>query len=365
MKILHVLYSGLGGHANVFFSLIDADKDHEFEYAALFNGIENVREEYLQKCKENNIESFYVSKKRGFDLTYYRKLYKIIKENNPDIIFLHSGAYILPAKLAAWNSKTKKKIIVRETQANHLKTKMDSFWLSIALSFADEIVFLTEEYKNEVRKRFRLIFPEKKISVIPNGINLEVFHPAPKTSPGGINIGMQSRIVKIKDHLTLLRSFALLKKDEGIVNKTLVLKIAGEGDLLLALKLYAEELGISGAVEFTGYLSEEKLSTFLQSLNIYVHASLGETMSTAIMQAMACGLPIVASDVKGINNMLENNYTGILVPSVNEFELAKAIKIIATDDQLSNKLAFNALETAKKKFSNTAMFHNYKNLFKN
>ncbi|MBK8495622.1 MAG: glycosyltransferase family 4 protein [Chitinophagaceae bacterium] len=56
---------------------------------------------------------------------------------------------------------------------------------------------------------------------------------------------------------------------------------------------------------------------FLQSLDIYVHASLGETMSTAIMQAMACKLPIVASDVNGINNMIIHGKTGILVPTHN------------------------------------------------
>lgn len=60
-------------------------------------------------------------------------------------------------------------------------------------------------------------------------------------------------------------------------------------------------------------LMKENLVQFLQSLHLYVHASLGETMSTAVMQAMGCGLPIIASDVNGINNMIDNGRTGILV----------------------------------------------------
>lgn len=363
MKILHVLYSGLGGHANVFFSLIEADKHHEFEYSAVFNGVENVKEEYIKKCKENNIENFYVPKKSGFDLAYYRKLYKIIKENSADIIFLHSSSYILPAMLAAWRSKTKKKIIVRETQANHLKTKMDSTWFSIALIFADNIVFLSEEYKAEVQQKFGLIFSQKKIIIIPNGINLEIFHPAPKKFNGEFIIGMQSRIVNIKDHFTLLKAFALLKKEPGSFYKTLKLKIAGEGENLNRLIEYTEELGISDYVEFTGALAVKELSAFLQSLDIYVHASLGETMSTAIMQAMACGLPIIASNVKGINNMIENNKTGILVPALNSPALAKAINMVANDVILAKKIADNGLQIAKNNFSNISMFHRYKMLF--
>ena len=55
MRILHVLYSGLGGHGNVFFSLVKADKLQKFEYQALFNGIETVRNEYIQRCNELKI----------------------------------------------------------------------------------------------------------------------------------------------------------------------------------------------------------------------------------------------------------------------------------------------------------------------
>lgn len=362
MKILHVLYSGLGGHANIFFSFIEADMFRQFEYTALFNGVEVVKEEYLEKCKAYNIKTFYVSKKTGIDISYYRKLYKIMKKDNADIIFLHSSAYVLPAKLAAWTSKTKKKIIVRETQANQLKTKMDNTWLSIALLAADKIVFLSEEYKMEVQ-RSKWLFPEKKIAVIPNGINLDVFQPALKTPSQTFTIGMQSRIVKIKDHTTLLRSFTLLKKQESQFGKKFKLKIAGEGNFLSDLKAQAEELEISNDVEFTGTLDEKQLPAFLQGLDIYVHASLGETMSTAIMQAMACGLPVIASDVKGINNMIQNNKTGILVPPLDAPALAEALSSLVNDPALSKELAGNALEYAGNNFSNSTMFKRYKTLF--
>ena len=104
MKILHVLYSGLGGHGNVFFSMVDANENNGFEFAALYNGIEPVREEYIQKCNEKAIPWYYVKKKPGLDIGYYFKLYRTIKKDSPHIIFLHGGAAALPAKLAKMTS---------------------------------------------------------------------------------------------------------------------------------------------------------------------------------------------------------------------------------------------------------------------
>ena len=127
--------------------------------------------------------------------------------------------------------------------------------------------------------------------------------------------------------------------------------------------MFAKESGILGDVEFTGSIDINELPSFLQNLDIYVHASLGETMSTAIMQAMACGLPLIASDVKGINNMIENNKTGILVPSSNAPALAEAISTLGNNPALAARLANDALQYAKTNFSNATMFKRYKKLF--
>lgn len=361
-KILHVLYSGLGGHVNVLFSFIDADINKEFKYAALFNGIENPKEEYIKKCKESNVDFYYVSKKPGLDLSYFKNIFKTIRKNNADIIFLHSSSYILPAKMAALLSRKKPKIIVRETHANHLKTKMNNVWLFAALLFAGKVVFLSEEYKTEILQKHKWFYPKKRIAVIPNGINLKIFHPQEKIPAPIFTIGMQSRLVDIKDHITLLKAFALLKKTPFLTHPV-KLKIAGEGNFERTLRNYAKELSISDDVDFTGFLAEKELSYFLQSLSVYVHASLGETMSTAIMQAMSCSLPIIASDVKGINNMVKNNKTGILVPPLNAIAMAEAINELYNDSELSKKLAENAFQFARLHYSNITMFQRYKKLF--
>ncbi len=361
MKILHVLYSGLGGHGNVFFSMVSADPENKYE--ALFFGVEEVRNDFIEQCAKNNIPWYFAKKNFKLDLKYYRHIGQCIKKSDPDVIFLHGSAHILHARIANVFKKKKSRIIVRETQANHLKTTAQWVSLTTAMFMANHIVCLTEEFRKEIQKRLGWFYKEKKVNVISNGINLDIYCPQEKTPRKEIFIGMQSRLVRIKDHLTLLKAFALLKRMPADYAPALKLKIAGDGEYKEELVKYANELGIATDVEFTGMISEQDLVTFLQDLDIYVHASLGETMSTAIMQAMACKLPIVASDVNGINNMITNKVTGLLVTPQNENKLFAAIQECIINPDLRKSLAQNALEHARANFSTQKMMASYKNIF--
>lgn len=363
MKILHVLYSGLGGHGNIFFAMVSADTEQEFEFEALFYGIEEVRPEFIESCTQQHIPWYFAKKNIKLDINYYLRILKLIRKSNPDIVFLHGSAYILPAKIAAIFAKKKCRIVVRETQANHLKTKAQ--WISLAGSmfFADHIVCLTDAFKGQVQEKLGWLYRKKKVHIISNGINLDVYKPGQRVAGKDIIIGMQSRLVRIKDHITLLKAFAILKKQQAGLGFTLKLRIAGDGDFKENLVAYAKELQLLDEVEFTGMIPEKELVDFLQGLDIYVHASLGETMSTAIMQAMACKLPIVASDVNGINNMIKNKVTGLLVPPQQEDELAKAIGEYINDRDYRNLLAQQAFDYAEANFSNRQMIARYKDLF--
>lgn len=362
MKILHVLYSGLGGHGNVFFSMADANENHAFTYEALFNGVENVKEEYVRRCTEKAIAWHYVKKKPGLDIGYYIQLYRSIKKCSPQIIFLHGSAAALPAKLAKLTTGGIQKIIVRETQANHLKTKTDWLYLATAMMVADTMVYLSKDYKDQVKAKLGWLFKENGSAVIPNGIDLNTF------KKNNVNqnlqaflIGMQSRLIDIKDHLTLLDAFALLSSKEMPVKPHLL--IAGEGGFKEKIVKHAASLNLSDNVTFTGMLEEKDLVPFLQKLDIYVHASLGETMSTAIMQAMACGKPVIASDVPGINNMIINKQTGLLVPAKNAEALCDAIHQLINNRQMSALLAENACTFATENYSNKKMLQRYNEIF--
>lgn len=363
-KMLHVLYSGLGGHGNVFLSMVDADKAKQYIYAGIFMGIEPMKEEYKTKCQERNIPYYAVLKKRGLDLKAFYQVYKSIRKEKPHIVFLHGALNILPAIVYKIIGKvTGARVVVRETQANHLKTRQDWFWLYISMLAATRIIFLSEQYKNDVQKKLGFFFNKRKTSVIPNGIDLQQFSPknGDIQNMGSFRIGMQGRLEKNKDHATLIKAFAALK-DKSYYPK-LSLHLAGDGSERGQLESLTAELGVSDKIKFHGMLREKELTALMQSLDIYVHASMGETMSTAIMQAMACRLPIIASDVKGINNMVSHNINGVLVQVKNVEALTEAIDQLINDEASREKKAAQAYAFAVDEFSNERMLASYIKVF--
>ena len=86
-------------------------------------------------------------------------------------------------------------------------------------------------------------------------------------------------------------------------------------------------------------------------------------MSTAIMQVMACNIPLIASDVLGVNNMIKDMETGLLVTAKDETKLSQAILQYIDDSTLAAKLASNAYTFAKENYSNKKMLQSYKVIF--
>lgn len=361
MKVLHIGYSGLGGHGNVFFSMVDADNEKQHQFQIIFFGNEEVRQGYIEKAKQRNIPWHFVKKKPGIDFNSYRQIEKIIRQTVPDIIFLHSSSYIFPVRNAILRISKKIKIIVRETQPNHLKTKLNWLGLCVSLMTATKVVFLSTEYRDVIKKKLSIFFSNKRTAVIPNGVDLEVYKPAEKKTYNCLNIGMQSRLSETKDHSTLIDAFAMVLKSAG--DESVKLFIAGDGVCKASLEKQVENMNISHAVEFTGMLEETDLPQFINSLDIYIHATLGETMSTAIMQVMACRMPVIASDVLGVNNMIKHNQNGLLVPAKNAAALSAAILQLINDQQLSAVLADNAYTFAIENYSNKKMLERYNQIF--
>lgn len=362
MKIIHILYSGLGGHGNVFFSMVEADEAKEFDFEALFTGTENVRKEFIDKCKNFSLRYTYVNKIPGQkSFSFFYNILKTILNSKADIIFLHGSMMMLPAWLAKKLSINIKKVVVRETQALHLKCGRDKAAFKVTMKLADDIIILSPEYARQIEYDFGKNFRKEKIHIIPNGINLNFFKPNPKNISIEKKIGMQSRIVPIKDHKTLLAAFKIIIEKDPLQNFKLL--IAGDGEMLDELKILAHTLKIDMHITFLGMLNEIDLPDFLNDLDIYVHASFGETMSTAIMQAMACGKATIASDVDGIKNMIKDGEDGLLVEVKNEKILAEKILLLLNDENLKTNLEKGARKKAETSFSNTRMFNSYKRIF--
>lgn len=367
-KILQIQYSGLGGTGSVFFSLVEASlqqKKHQYQHHAIFYGIEPLVQSYAEKCEALNVNFEYFKKEKGVDFANQKAIRKAIKTIQPDVIILHSSQTIFACKWHCFfNSNCQ--LIVVEHQANHLKTQKQWFLSKLALKWANSVVYLTQNYRAEVEKKFPNLFHKSNSKVIPNGIDLSVFYPPEKrndahclTKP--IILGMASRITPNKDHETLIEAIDLLRNKPYF--NFLKLQIAGDGTTLEKLQKKVSSLKLEKAVFFTGMLSEKELAKFLRSLDIYVHASYGETMSTAIMQAQATALPIIGSNVKGINNVIENEENGFLYELENAQSLADKIDELMMNPEKQTRFSEASLTFATNNLSFQKMWASYEALF--
>ena len=356
-KITQVLYSGLGGHGTVAFSLLDGFANKGLKNHLIFYGIEKINKDYIEQMELNTkVASYFgIQKKTKSGIKEWVQYYKYLKKIKPDIILLHSNQLILVSFFYSLLHKTK--IITVEHDAITVRTK--SKWIVSNLNsvFANHVVVLSESYKNHIKDNLWFKKLLKKYIVIPNGINTskykqkEVYFPTDK-----ITIFMASRMNKLRDHKTLIEAVKLVFKK----HKNIQLRIAGDGDTLLSLqKKYSKLL----FVQFLGNINQSKIIKELHLADIYIHATFAETFSTAILQAMSTGLPIICSNIEGTRHMVTNNEEGLLYQSQNIDDLYNKINELISNNKKAILLGNNSRRKVIDKYAINRVINSFINIF--
>jgi len=182
--------------------------------------------------------------------------------------------------------------------------------------------------------------PERKVTVISNGIDGDRVRRAAvegetidaQRGPGELLIGAMARLDAVKALDVLVKAVALLVQ-RGFNAKAVII---GEGDERPALDKLVAELGVADRVIFTGYL--ENPYPQLAAVDIYVVSSHSEGQNLTVLVAMALALPVVATAVGGIVDMVADERSGLLVPPRDPQALAVAIERLAGDEGLRRRL---------------------------
>lgn len=183
----------------------------------------------------------------------------------------------------------------------------------------------------------------ERVRQICNGVDTAHFQPRtpawrPLTPPGfaapdAFVIGTVGRLVPIKDQASLLEAFLLLRRQRPDWAARLRLLIVGGGPLRAALEAQLRAAGAASAAFFAG--DQADVLPWLQAMDLFVLPSLGEGISNTILEAMACGLPILATGVGGNPELVLPGQTGTLVPPAQPLALAAAIEAyLAQPDSL-------------------------------
>jgi glycosyltransferase involved in cell wall biosynthesis len=235
-----------------------------------------------------------------------------------------------------------------------------------ALRHLDRVVAVSRDVRVELEE-FGL--QPNSIDDIPNGVDITRFKPLPvqmrvqvRTSLGWANdrvIVSMGRLAPQKGFDVLISAIRLIKDRHK--DRDLKLVIVGEGPLLGQLRGQVESLGMLDSVIFTGQVNE--VVTYLQAADIFVLPSRFEGLSNALLEAMACGLPVIASRVSGNVDVIQANFNGLLVEPDSVDELATVIGRLVRDRALSVRLGTEARRTIQSHYSLEVVTDRYMTLY--
>jgi glycosyltransferase involved in cell wall biosynthesis len=358
LKIAQIIYAGFGGLGSVAFSLVAADVEREHEWQIGFVGDQALDPSYPSRCAGHGVAWSAFRSKPGRPYRAWLALARWLARMEPDAILLHSINSILPARLVAWWRRIP--LVAVEHTPNAVKSRSEWAASRLSMLLADRVVLLSAGYRDELGRAHGRLFRPAKVAIVPNGIDTERFRPAapPTASAMAIRLGMVARFSFSKRQDLLVAVLRRLVDRRPDIEWRLA--FAGDGDRLAAVHRLAADHRLADAVRFAGLLPEGMVADWLRELDIYVHASDGETLSTSLLQAMATGLPIVASDIPGIRNLLagKGETIGILSPNDPE-SFADAILGLVDDPLHRRALGSRAREVCVGRYGNRAMLDAY------
>ncbi|SFD17129.1 glycosyltransferase family 4 protein [Bacillus sp. UNCCL81] len=330
---------------------------------------DNGWEVHIAANGENNIH--YVDKK--FNLPIQRSpfnfkniralkdLKNIIDENNYEIIHCHTPMGGILARLAARKSRAKgtTKLIYTAHGFHFCKGAPILNWLlyypieKFMAPLSDCLITINKEDYELSNRSFNI---KRIVHIHGVGIDTEDFKPIDELNkkvvresfgyqPDDFLLFYAAEFNKNKNQQFLLNSLALMKDE--LLNVKLLL--AGEGALLNECKQLANQLGISHMVEFLGFRKDIK--EILPMCDVAVGSSLREGLPVNIMEAMSCGLPIIAVDNRGHRELVINNKNGWLVKSNDSTGFSSAIKDLAERKGLKERLGANSRKIIMRKYS--------------
>jgi len=279
------------------------------------------------------------------------RLRGIIQALQPEVV--HSWLWYsnLLCGVVHWSSCSRQMSLVvsqrGDYQARYGRLRL---WITEKTMYNRADVILTNS--DRIRRNLDECYPEKRILAIQNIINLpsssafnDLRNKAGENQQQIVSIG---RLDPEKGHEYLIQALCLLHADFNLPNTTV--RILGEGLFRHALCHLAALHHVSDYVKFSGFCHD--IFPALASAEVFVLSSLHESSPNALIEAMGVGLPCIASDVGGIRDLIEDEQTGLLVPSANPEALASAIHRVLTDRDFAEHLGKGARSKIRHMFDN-------------
>lgn len=364
LRILHICHSlNVGGLERIVVDLAKGftDKGHYVEICCL-----EKKEPLGINAEEMGIKVFSLGKRPGISLSMHMRILKMLARGKYHVIHTHNEAgliYGLPATFfrGVYNTVHTE----HGKEPDYKKRKVLQTIEGFLLRRVKNIVAVSDDLKSFIERSFSI--DSKSIAVIHNGIDVDYFYrpeccEETKRKLGidrnSFVIGNISRLVTLKNHIFLFKIFRELIKDYP----NLKLVLVGNGPLLNSLKTSSIEMGISSFVIFLG--ERDDVPQLLSAFDMFILPSLTEGISITLLEAMASGTPVVASDVGGNPEIIKNERTGFLIALHETDKWIFSIRSIIEDFNKRKQISEAGRKFVRERFSLTGMLKQYEKIYK-
>lgn len=227
-----------------------------------------------------------------------------------------------------------------------ISARLVSYPVELKLIQASDIVTTVSKSVAQELKEYHLN-PEKVI-VVGNGVDEKFFYPKQKILEDGKKyIMFAGRIDREKGLFDLVESATYICSEKPDV----FFIIAGKGRDLGKLQWSIRKAKLQDRFIFPGQVDKDQLVKLYQNATIFVFPSYHEGLPGAVLEAMSCGLPVIATDVRGNRDLISNGETGILVPPRSPKKMAEAISMLLEDEKLRKTLGKNARKIVERSYT--------------
>lgn len=348
------------GAENMLFNLADAlDKNIYRPVACL------LQEGWLaDQARSRGFPTYVLPLTRTVDTRWVRQALKVVASERVDIIHAHEFAMNTYCTLLA--ALTRVPCITTIHGKNYSSDKWHRRAAYRVVARRTKMVAVSDDIKDFLATQVGI--PSKQIMTIPNGIDIARYSLPQSTRATlrtelGLSdhqrvIGSVGRLEPVKGHTHLLQAARVVCER----HPEAVFVLAGQGQLRDALARQADALGIGQKVRFLGY--REDVSSVLAGIDIFVLPSLSEGLPLSLLEAMAANTPVVASNVGGIPEVIQNQESGLLAQPAEPTDLADKILTLLDHPPLARRYAQNAHAIVTTRFGMGAMVDAYEGLYR-
>ena len=357
---------------------------HRFDYGGLENGLVNVinsmtqyrhavialttTTDFAARIESDDVHVFALEKRPGKDPGAYARLWRLLRELRPDVLHTRNVGTldcVLVARVAGIGSCVHGEHgwDVGDPDGKDRRKR----WLRRALGRLVR-VFIAVSPEINAWLIDDVGIPQAKVRFVCNGVDTSRFHPVEgaDNAHGGRSarvfiVGSVTRFEAIKDPLNLIQAFIAARPRAEAIGIDLRLCMYGDGSLLDVARQRLDEAQVAEFAELPG--SSDRIEEQLRRFDVFVLGSLREGVSNTLLEAMATGLPVIATRTGGNQDIVEPGISGTLVDTGNPPALADAILDYCREPDVCTEHAGNARHRVERYYSLESMVHQYRGIY--